>query len=230
MSAFGLAPDTYFCASDGAYIFLDARADRYFAHTGEAARLFSEIIAADRAESLSHKAGRFADHLIRKGVLLLPPAAGRPLVACAAPRPDASRFADASLLAGTAGSSEWPRLLTALFRSWTLKRTQSLRGVLSGARRWKQDLPAGPARTLEEVTGLTAQFLALAPFLFTTKDACLFHSLFLMRFLATHGISATWTFGVRLAPFGAHCWIEYEGAVLNDHLEHVGGFAPILTI
>ena len=127
MSAFGLAPDTYFCASDGAYIFLDARADRYFAHTGEAARLFSEIIAADRAESLSHKAGRFADHLIRKGVLLLPPAAGRPLVACAAPRPDASRFADASLLAGTAGSSEWPRLLTALFRSWTLKRTQSLR-------------------------------------------------------------------------------------------------------
>ena len=51
-----------------------------------------------------------------------------------------------------------------------------------------------------------------------------------MRFLATKGIAATWTFGVRLVPFGAHCWVEYEGAVLNDHLEHVGGFAPILTI
>ena len=83
---------------------------------------------------------------------------------------------------------------------------------------------------LDDVAGLTAQFLALAPFLFTTKDARLFRSHFLMRFLAGHGIAATWTFGVRLAPFGAHCWIEYEGAVLNDHLETVAGFSPILAI
>lgn len=230
MPAFRLAPDIYFCASDGAYIFLDARTDRYFAYTGDTARLFSEIISADQADQLSRDAGQFADHLLRSGVLLRPAATGRPLRACTAPRPETSRFEQACLLAGDAKSSDWPHMLTALIRSWSLKRTHSLRGVISGARRWKQHVPPGRAIGLDEVTERTARFIALAPFLFTTKDACLFRSLFLMRFLATKGIAATWTFGVRLAPFGAHCWVEYEGAVLNDHLEHVRGFAPILTI
>lgn len=230
MSAFCLAPDIYFCASDGVYIFLDARADRYFAYTGDTARLFSKVISTDRTEQLSQDAERFSDHLLRSGVLLRPAAKARPLKACTAARPEASRFEQACLLAADAKYSEWSNILTALVRSWSLKRTHSLRGVLSGARRWKQDVPRGHGRTLEEATERTAQFLAVAPFLFTTKDACLFRSLFLMRFLAGHGIAATWTFGARLAPFGAHCWVEYEGAVLNDHLEHVGGFTPILAI
>ena len=230
MSAFSFAPDIYFCASDGAYIFLDARADRYFAYTGDTARLFSEIISTDRTEQLSQDAERFTDHLLRSGVLLRPAAKAQPLKACTAARPETSRFEQACLLAADAKYSEWSNMLTALARSWSLKRMHSLRGVISGARRWKQNIPSGHERMLDDVAGLTAQFLALAPFLFTTKDACLFRSLFLMRFLAGHGITVTWTFGVRLAPFGAHCWVEYDGAVLNDHLEHVGGFAPILTI
>jgi hypothetical protein len=230
MPAFHLTPEIHFCASDGAYIFLDARADRYFAYTGKTARLFPEIISTDRTEQLSQDAERFADHLLRIGVLLRPAAETRPLKACTAARPDTSRFEQACLLAADAKYSEWSNMLTALARSWSLKRMHSLRGVISGARRWKQNVPSGNGRTLEEATERTAQFLSLAPFLFTTKDACLFRSLFLMRFLAGHGITATWTFGVRLAPFGAHCWVEYDGAVLNDHLEHVGGFAPILTI
>jgi len=230
MSAFHLAPDTYFCLSDGAYIFLDARADRYFAFVGTTARLFSEIITAHRVDQLSARAGQFANHLVSKGLLLSPPATGHPVIACPAPRPNASRFEHACLLAGSADAAEWPPMLVALVRSWTLKRLHSLRGTISGARHWKSGVPAGQAKSLDEVAGLTAQFLALAPFLFTTKDACLFRSLFLMRFLAEHQIAATWTFGVRLAPFGAHCWIEYDRAVLNDHLEHVAGFTPILAI
>ena len=230
MPAYSLAPDMYFCASDGAYIFLDARSDRYFAYTGETALLFPEIISADRADQLSPYAGQFAEHLASKGILLPPPAAGRPFMACSAARPNASRFEQACLLAGNAAPSGGASILVALARSWSLKRMHSLRGIVSGARRWKRDIPQGRARTMDEATGRTAQFLCLSPFLFTTKDACLFRSLFLMRFLAGHGIAATWTFGVRLAPFGAHCWIEYEGAVLNDHLEHAAGFAPILVI
>lgn len=230
MSAFDLDPDTYFCSSDGAHIFLDARSDGYFAYVGDRARLFSEIMTTHRADELSQTARRLADHLVGKGLLLSPPATGRPLMACTALRPNASRFEHACLLAGSTDAAEWSPMLVALVRSWTLKRLHSLRGTISGARHWKSGVASGQAKSLDEVAGLTAQFLALAPFLFTTKDACLFRSLFLMRFLAEHQIAATWTFGVRLAPFGAHCWIEYDGAVLNDHLEHVAGFTPILAI
>jgi hypothetical protein len=92
MSAFHLAPDTYFCLSDGAYIFLDARADRYFAYVGDRARLFSEIITTHRADELSQTARRFADHLVGKGLLLSPPATGRPVIACPSSLPNGSRF------------------------------------------------------------------------------------------------------------------------------------------
>jgi len=131
MPAFHLAPEIYFCASDGAYIFLDARADRYFAYTGETARLFPEIISTNRTELLSQDAERFAEHLLRIGVLLRPAAETRPLKACTAARPDTSRFDQACLLAADAKSSEWSNMLTALARSWSLKRTHSLRGVIS---------------------------------------------------------------------------------------------------
>ncbi|WP_175354519.1 lasso peptide biosynthesis B2 protein [Hyphomonas sp. ND6WE1B] len=230
MSAYCLAPDHYFCAADQAYVFLDAGKDRYFAFVGEAAGHFSEILNADCPDQLSPEAGKFADNLLTKGLYLPLSAGGRPAAACISPVPHMSCFASASALAGSAGSSELPGILVALVRSWALKRTRSLKHVLAGARRWKQRVPCEGSADMEVVTRLTAQFLALAPFLFTAQDACLFRSLFLMRFLADQGVASTWTFGVRLAPFGAHCWVEYEGAVLNDHLEHVAAFTPILTI
>ena len=130
----------------------------------------------------------------------------------------------------TSDSSVWASIIVALLRSWTLKRTHSLKDVMASARRWKEQVPSEQPLDLEDVTRLTGQFLAISPYLFTSQDACLFRSLFLLRFLVNRGVAPTWTFGVRLAPFGAHCWVEYEGAVLNDHLEHVAAFTPILSI
>lgn len=230
MPAFHLAPDHSFCAADKAYVFLDADKDRYFAFVGQSAGYFSEILGANRPGQLSCSAGKFAEHLLSTGLLIPLSPGGHALAPCSSPVPQRSRFEEACAMTGTTGSYAWPGMITALARSWTLKRTHSLKGVLASARCWKEHVPAGNATDLEEVTKLTARFLTVSPFLFTTQDACLFRSLFLMRFLADRGVVSTWTFGVRLAPFGAHCWVEYEGAVLNDHLEHVAAFTPILSI
>jgi hypothetical protein len=230
LPAFYLAPDHSFCAADKAYVFLDAGKDRYFAFVGNAAGYFSEILNADRPGQLSCGAGKFADHLLTRGLLLPLSAEGCPAVACTSRVPYKSCFESAYTSPVSVNASAWPGVITALARSWTLKRTRSLKGVLAGARRWKEHVPSEHSTDLEEVTRMTARFLALSPFLFTTQDACLFRSLFLMRFLADRGVAPTWTFGVRLAPFGAHSWVEYKGAVLNDHLEHVAAFTPILSI
>ncbi len=70
---------------------------------------------------------------------------------------------------------------------------------------------------------------AIARAFYPRQKSCLFESLALIEFLAGAGAFPNWTFGVRSDPFGAHCWVETEGVVLNDGLETTRAFAPIFS-
>jgi hypothetical protein len=59
---------------------------------------------------------------------------------------------------------------------------------------------------------------------------CLFDSLALIHFLAQYGLYPDWVFGVSADPFEAHCWVQAGQVVLNDTVERVSAFTPILTI
>ena len=61
------------------------------------------------------------------------------------------------------------------------------------------------------------------------RPKCLFDSLALLDFLHGQNAAATIVFGVKARPFTAHCWIEHSGIVLNDRVDHVGTFTPILA-
>jgi hypothetical protein len=54
--------------------------------------------------------------------------------------------------------------------------------------------------------------------------SCLFDALALGRLLFTHGIGVELVFAVRARPFSAHCWLESDGAVLNDDPEYCATF------
>lgn len=60
-------------------------------------------------------------------------------------------------------------------------------------------------------------------------DRCLMKSIALYRLLLRKGITAELVIGVRLAPFSAHCWVQKDGAVLNDRFERVRLFTPIVS-
>ena len=70
------------------------------------------------------------------------------------------------------------------------------------------------------------QILPWAPF----QGVCLYRSFFLLAFLRRRGLDATWMFGVRTWPFEAHCWLQVDDLVLDDNLDHVRPFTPILAI
>jgi len=36
--------------------------------------------------------------------------------------------------------------------------------------------------------------------------------------------------GIRPDPFLAHCWVQHKGLVLNDDIDNVRTFTPILVI
>jgi hypothetical protein len=83
-----------------------------------------------------------------------------------------------------------------------------------------------PERTRE----LIATFASLRPYVFTSKDACLFEALALGQFLAEFSLHPHWVFGVQARPFAAHCWLQHEDIVLNDTVDHVSRYAPIMVV
>ena len=62
------------------------------------------------------------------------------------------------------------------------------------------------------------------------RHICLPDSLALHHLLTSRGMSASLVIGVRLNPFGAHCWVQASDTVLNDTCDTVSGFTPILVI
>lgn len=64
----------------------------------------------------------------------------------------------------------------------------------------------------------------------TAADRCLARSIALALCLAAKGDRARIVLGVRIAPFGAHCWAQHGDKVLNDSLEEVQRYHPILVV
>lgn len=64
----------------------------------------------------------------------------------------------------------------------------------------------------------------------TAADRCLPRSIALALCLASDGERTNLVIGVKLAPFGAHCWVQSGGEVLNDSVEEVLRYQPILVI
>ena len=86
-----------------------------------------------------------------------------------------------------------------------------------------------PPRDGAPATLVAAQrFWSLMPYL-PIEGECLVRSALLMRFLAALGLKAEWVFGVRLCPFMAHCWVQADGVCLNDDVERLAAYTPIMV-
>jgi hypothetical protein len=82
---------------------------------------------------------------------------------------------------------------------------------------------------LDRVRALISAFCRLRPF-YNRRYLCLFDSLALLNFLARYGIFPTWVFGVQSEPFAAHCWVQRNGILLNDTVDRVRVYTPILAV
>ena len=73
------------------------------------------------------------------------------------------------------------------------------------------------------------RFWTLLPYL-PIEGECLVRSALLMRFLNRQGLDADWIFGVRLHPFAAHCWVQAGDVCLNDDVERLWAYTPIMIV
>ena len=87
-----------------------------------------------------------------------------------------------------------------------------------------------PARSIDDprVQALIRAYLATRRWI-VTQDRCLPWSAALVKLLRHNGLDARLIVGVRTAPFGAHAWAQFGGIVLNDSLDRVIPYTPILA-
>lgn len=76
---------------------------------------------------------------------------------------------------------------------------------------------------------LLQAFCRLRPY-YPRRYLCLFDSLALLHFLARYSIFPEWIYGVKLEPFAAHCWVQTGDVVVNDIIDRVRDYTPIMSV
>lgn len=111
----------------------------------------------------------------------------------------------------------------AVLSAWHDVRSRPLGAIL--ARRLSKNAFSEPAGTAREPK--VAEFRTIRP-LIPVPRVCLHDCLALLDWLGPERRQAQLVFGVSAYPFAAHCWVQVDGAVLDDHPDSPSRFQPIL--
>ena len=137
-----------------------------------------------------------------------------------------------SLLDYTHTSRNWRFLPSALAALWSANvriRFLGLGATIDMLQSRKASAAVSGAAAPIEIPSIAAAFETCAR-LIRSHDRCLVRSLAITHFLARRGIMADMVIGVRLRPFAAHSWVQLGTSLLNDRVDHVRSYQPILVL
>jgi hypothetical protein len=216
--ALWLASDVHATVIDDDIVFLDVAADAYLCLVQA-----SILVALGEGGAVKPLDEASAQTLIEAGLVSQSP--GPPIRAIppkptldlrAAARRPHSREIAASLLASGAAAHDFRRF--------------GFGQIVERARRARLsvDAPGGVAHH-EAVLDAAAVFAALRPWS-PVGGACLKRSYQLLGYLRRLGLDADWVIGVRTWPFMAHCWLQSGPVALDDDVERLVAYTPILAV
>jgi hypothetical protein len=215
--SYHLRPGLHFCICSGRAIFLDVPGDRYFclpSAIDAAFQFWASGQRSDVAEKLSK--------LIELGVII----EGGPGSPTAPPRLTQTPKSDLS--AAVSGNIVWILWASAeqLLARRRLRRSSfsSLVHALEVEPRRQKVSSTNPG-ILSRVAGAFGGSRLLVH----GWDNCLSQSLAFHRVCRRLRIDAELVIGVSVDPFSAHCWVQLGDVVLNDSVERVRNYTPILA-
>lgn len=214
-----LAPGVSFALVAGVATFLDLRRDRYFRLDPDLAAAFD--LLREGGDDALHPAT--LDRLEATGLFVRGRGGARI-------EPARATAPERSALDREAPGGAFP-LTTAAEALWLLR---------GGRRRLARDglhevierrrASARPVPQCAERCADAARRFVRARRLVPTAPNCLADSLALDRYLTRRSMACELIFGVKLDPFAAHCWMQSGGVVLNDSVDTIAAFEPILTV
>lgn len=217
------------CRRSDAFVFLDLAQDEYTLITGEAAATLGKL--TDDAGSTAPAPRRLESlrEMIQAGLLTMDPKAGRKFTAThgalviqplldseTTPRP-ATKF------------SHVYNFIIACTTAAVRLRWSHIQNTVSAVATRKARRASRQRIDLDEARELAAIFHRLRS-LFPANYLCLFDSLALVEFLARHDVFPDWVFGVKLAPWAAHCWIQHQEFAFDASVEEAADYTPIMVI
>jgi hypothetical protein len=240
---YALAKHAFVCLSDDHVMILDVRCDRYRALSMRAAGRLGALVegwpvkhpgAEGNTDAEDAASRALAEDLVAKGVLAADPALGKDATPVNIPRVVADLTSGGALPETAIGVGVlWAFIVESLVAAQWMKRHSFEQLLQKVQRRSTSATSVWTPAQADACRRLVHLFGRLRPWLFASRDACLFESLVLLRFLARHGIAANWVFGVRMKPWGAHCWLQHADVVLSDTsdaVETVNLFTPIMVV
>lgn len=212
-----LAPGVGFCFAGDQLIFLDLRTDRYLALRGDRRAAFERLRAREENDSEAMTA------LLATGFFVRSESESRfdpvdiavPAVDLGIRRRSRLRL---PMIAAAARDLYWAR------RALAPDRLATTVTDLHGQKRTKTGDPDTDA-----IAKIAADY-ASARTLVPVPPRCLIDSLALFRLMLRHDLAPTMIFGVRPAPFAAHCWLQSSEHVLTGSVDDAHNFTPIFVI
>lgn len=234
-----LARHVYVCRADNHLVFLDLREDKYSCldreqslamqsllveHNGVKALLF------DRTAVVGQRTTRIVEGLVEQGLLVQHIDSGKAAVLESAEVPSEALHHSERARGAAFKRQDVRRFLVAVVFASIRLRRGSMQGTVRAIERRKTTcMNRNAVAGRRSIADLVAVFRALRPY-YPREYLCLFDSLALVKFLGQYGIFPNWIFGVQLEPFNAHCWVQTGNLVLNDTVENVQQFTPIMVV
>lgn len=240
-SRFFLAPDVFFCLSGDYYVFLELREDEYWCLPRMETKNFGAFVSgwplypnAGERSRFEERAGIEAElqELVAAGLLTTCSSAGKKAAPVQIQLPESSLHDTDGELSGwkQLGPGDVMGFMTACMRAALQLRWRCIKDIVRTVEDRKVKHVAKIGDTdFQKTAEILSRFDRLRPW-YPRTYLCLFDSLALIEFLARNDVFPTWVFGVRTAPFHAHCWVQQGEVVLNEPLDRVRSFTPIMAI
>jgi len=235
MARYLLAEHVFVCVDGDQVVFLDLKADRYWALEAASTAGLDVLVRGWPVPAPSGvngpRSGRVADvsPLIDRGLITEIAAGGKDATPVRPAAAGGELLPAGQSVSGRGGS--WTKFVASALTAWFLIRCVPFERVIRRVKLRKTSRGAvGQRFDAERARSVLASFAHYRVFLFASRDECLYDSLALLEFLARYGIYPEWIFGVQTRPFAAHCWVQHGELVFNDTAEHISGFTPIMVV
>lgn len=212
-----LAPGVGFCFAGDQLIFLDLRTDRYLALRGDRRAAFERLRARQENDSEAMTGLLATGFFVRsESESRLDPAdIAVPAIDLGTRHRSRLRL---PMIAAAARDLYWARRALAPDRlATTVADLDRQKRARTG------DTDAGA------IADLAAHYAA-ARMLVPVAPRCLIDSLALFRLMLRRGLAPTLVFGVRPAPFAAHCWLQSSEHILTGSVDDAHNFTPIFRL
>jgi hypothetical protein len=234
---YSLSHHAFLCVAQRYCVFLDIRSDRYFAVQREEIEALGPWLEGwtisnartDVPSRPSDSAARIASELSRRGILTTLSRDAKPVQPETIVPPTVNVTAHVNLPGTATLLRHGVNFLSSVVRVRRHFKKHSLESMTHNiaARRYSA---GGRCRVdIRREISLVSVFNLLRS-CYARPYVCLFDSVCLLEFLAQYALFPRLVFGVNAEPFQAHCWLQEDRMVLNDTVERVSAYTPIMSV